>query len=114
MVDRVEIAVIDEKQPTWLAFLNGETDWIELPDAFTEVAVPGGRVAPHLARRGMGAERVVQPSTYYTMFNMEHPLVGGYAAGAGGPAARHRPGHRRAARDRPCCATARRCRRSRR
>lgn len=79
MIDRVEIAVIDEKQPIWLAFLNGETDWIELPDAFTEVAVPGGRVAPHLARRGIRAERVVQPSTYYTMFNMENPLVGGYA-----------------------------------
>ena len=79
MIDRVEISVIDEKQPIWLAFLNGESDWIELPDAFTEVAVPGGRVAPHLARRGIRAERVVQPSTYYTMFNMEHPLVGGYA-----------------------------------
>ena len=79
MIDRVEISVIDEKQPIWLAFLNGETDWIELPDAFTDVAVPGGRVAPHLARRGIRAERVVQPSTYYTMFNMEHPLVGGYA-----------------------------------
>jgi ABC-type transport system substrate-binding protein len=99
MIDRVEIAVIDEKQPIWLAFLNGETDWIELPDTFTDVAVPGGRVAPHLARRGIRAERVVQPSTYYTMFNMEHPLVGGYAAAAGGPAPRHRPGHRRAARD---------------
>ena len=79
MIDRVEIAVIDEKQPTWLAFLNGETDWIELPDAFVEVAMPGGRIAPHLARRGVGAERTVQPSTYYTMFNMQHPLVGGYA-----------------------------------
>ena len=80
MIDRVEIAVIDEKQPIWLAFLNGETDWIELPDTFTDVALPGGRLAPHLARRGIRAERVVQPSTYYTMFNMQHPLVGGYAA----------------------------------
>ena len=79
MIDRVEIAVIDEKQPTWLAFLNGETDWIELPDAFVEVAMPGGRLAPHLARRGVGAERTVQPGTYYTMFNMQHPRVGGYA-----------------------------------
>ncbi len=79
MIDRVEIAVIDEKQPTWLAFLNRETDWIELPDAFVEVALPGGRLAPHLARRGVAAERTVQPATYYTMFNMQDPLVGGYA-----------------------------------
>ncbi len=79
MIDRVEIAIIDEKQPTWLAFLNGETDWIELPDAFVDVALPGGRLAPYLARRGIGAERTVQPATYYTMFNMLDPRVGGYA-----------------------------------
>ena len=79
MVDRVEIAVIEEKQPTWLAFLNGETDWIELPDTFTTTALPGGRLAPHLARRGIRVERAVLPSTYYTMFNMQDPLVGGYA-----------------------------------
>jgi ABC-type transport system substrate-binding protein len=79
MVDRVEVAIIDEPQPTWLAFLNGETDHVQLPAEFTEVAMPGGRLAPHLAKRGIRAERVVQPATYYTMFNMEHPLVGGYA-----------------------------------
>ncbi len=78
MIDRVEIAIIDEKQPMWLAFLNGEADWVELPDAFATVAMPGGRLAPNLARRGMRAEQVVMPSTYYTMFNMEHPVVGGY------------------------------------
>jgi ABC-type transport system substrate-binding protein len=79
MVDRVEIAVIDESQPAWLSFLNGEADWIALPSEFTEIAVPGGRVAPHLARRGIRADRATLPATYYTMFNMEHPLVGGYA-----------------------------------
>jgi ABC-type transport system substrate-binding protein len=78
MVDRVEIAIIEEKQPTWLAFLNGEADWVELPDGFLPVAMPGGQLAPNLARRGIKAERVVLPSTYYTMFNMEHPVVGGY------------------------------------
>ncbi|MDO9094102.1 MAG: ABC transporter substrate-binding protein [Rubrivivax sp.] len=78
MVDRVEIAIIEEKQPTWLAFLNGEADWVDLPDGFTPVAMPGGQLAPNLAKRGIRAERVVLPSTYYTMFNMEHPVVGGY------------------------------------
>ncbi len=78
MVDRVEIDVIDEKQPLWLAFLNGDHDWVELPDGFLPVALPGGRLAPNLRRRGIRAEQAVLPSTYYTMFNMEHPLVGGY------------------------------------
>ncbi len=79
MIDRVEIAIIEEKQPTWLAFLNGEADWVELPDGFLSVAMPGGKLAPHLAKRGIRSERVVMASTYYTMFNMEHPVVGGYA-----------------------------------
>jgi ABC-type transport system substrate-binding protein len=79
MIDRVEIAVIDESQPTWLAFLNDEADLVVLPAEFTDVALPGGRIAPHLARRGIRAERVALPATYYTMFNMEHPVVGGYA-----------------------------------
>lgn len=78
MVDRVEVSIIDEKQPTWLAFLNGEADWVELPDGFMTVAMPNGRLAPHLARRGIQVDREVMPATYYTMFNMEHPLVGGY------------------------------------
>ena len=78
MVDRVEIAIIDEKQPMWLAFLNDEHDWVELPDAFITAALPGGRLAPHLARRGIQVDQAVMPSTYYTMFNMQHPLVGGY------------------------------------
>ena len=78
MVDRVEVAIIDELQPTWLAFLNGETDWVDLPDSFMPVAMPGGQLAPNLARRGIRAERAVMPSTYYTMFNMDHPVVGGY------------------------------------
>ena len=79
MVDRVEIAVIDEAQPTWLAFLNEEADMAALPPEFTDVALPGGKLAPHLAKRGIAAERVTMPATYYTMFNMEHPWLGGYA-----------------------------------
>jgi ABC-type transport system substrate-binding protein len=78
MVDRVEVAIIDELQPTWLAFLNDEADWVDLPDGFMPVAMPGGHLAPNLARRGIRAEQAVLPATYYTMFNMEHPLVGGY------------------------------------
>ncbi|MDZ7824097.1 MAG: ABC transporter substrate-binding protein, partial [Ahrensia sp.] len=55
MIDRVEVAIIEEKQPTWLAFLNNETDWVELPDGFLSVAMPGGRLAPNLNKRGIRA-----------------------------------------------------------
>jgi ABC-type transport system substrate-binding protein len=79
LVDRVEIAVIDETQPTWLAFLNGEIDSVVLPDEFIDVAVPAGRLAPHLERRGIRAHFLALPATYYTMFGMTHPVVGGYS-----------------------------------
>ncbi len=79
LADRVEISVIEESQPRWLAFLDGSLDQLELPVDFTPVAVPGGTLAPHLARRGVRLQRVPQPDMVMTYFNMLHPLVGGYA-----------------------------------
>ena len=42
-LDRVEIYVIEESQPRWLAFLNGELDWVNLPYEFKSMALPGGK-----------------------------------------------------------------------
>ncbi|MEP6739877.1 MAG: ABC transporter substrate-binding protein [Caldimonas sp.] len=79
MIDRVEIAIIEQAQPRWLSFLNGEQDFLErLPNDFIDQAVPGGKVAPNLAKRGVQAWRVPAPDVTLTVFNMEDPLVGGY------------------------------------
>ena len=79
MVDRVEIAVIEESQPRWLAFLNGEQDVLErLPNEFVDQAVPGGVLAPNLAKRGLQMFRVPGADVTLTVFNMEDALVGGY------------------------------------
>ena len=79
MIDRVEIAIIEESQPRWLSFLNAEQDFIErLPNEFVDQAVPGGKVAPNLAKRGIRAYRSLTPSVSLTVFNMDDPLVGGY------------------------------------
>ncbi|WP_428420901.1 ABC transporter substrate-binding protein [Methylibium sp.] len=79
MVDRVELAVIEESQPRWLAFLSGEQDLLErLPNEFVDQAVPGGTLAPNLAKRGMQMFRVPGADVTLTVFNMEDPLVGGY------------------------------------
>src|SRR6185369_4968848 len=57
-VDRVEIDIIEESQPRWLAFLNAEHDLIEeLPQEYAPLAVPNGRLAPNLAKRQMAAVR---------------------------------------------------------
>ena len=79
MVDRVEVAIIEEAQPRWLAFLAGEQDFLELvPEDFISQALPGGKLAPNLARRGMQAYQVQRADVTLTVFNMEDPLIGGY------------------------------------
>ena len=79
LVDRVQIDIVDEAQPRWLAFLNGQFDWLELPGAFAPMAVPGGRLAPFLAKRGVRLQQSLQPDMAMQYFNMDDALVGGLA-----------------------------------
>ena len=78
MLDRVEVNIIEEAQPRWLAFLNEELDMMGVPGEFITLAAPNGVLAPHLAKRGIGMSRTVMPASTYTYFAMEHPVVGGY------------------------------------
>ncbi|WP_326534727.1 ABC transporter substrate-binding protein [Pseudorhodoferax sp.] len=78
LLDRVEISIVEEAQPRWLSFLNGQFDMTVLPDEFALLAAPNGQVAPNLARQGIRLHQQVAPTTWYTYFNMEHPVVGGY------------------------------------
>ena len=80
LVDRIEIEVIEEAQPRWLAFVNGALDQLEVPIEFGPVAAPNGTIAPHLARRGVRLQRALQPDMVMTYFNMLDPVVGGYTA----------------------------------
>ena len=77
-VDRVEVSIIEESQPRWLAFLNGEIDWINLPYEFESMALPGDQLAPWLAKRGVKYEPDIDPDLTYIYFNMKDPVVGGY------------------------------------
>jgi ABC-type transport system substrate-binding protein len=80
MVDRVEISIIEEEQPRWLSFLNGSADLAyRVGYQFVASAMPNGKVAPHLAKRGIQGIRIVEPSIHLALFNMEDATVGGYA-----------------------------------
>lgn len=80
MIDRVEIFIVEENQPRWLAFLNGEHDLVdEIPVDLANLIVPNGQLAPNLVRRGVQMDRSPRPSVDMALFNMEHPLVGGHA-----------------------------------
>ena len=80
LLDRVEISIIEEAQPRWLSFLNGQHDYIDrLPPEFIEAAMPGGRVAPHLAKQGVRGVITLVSDVTFTYFNMDDPVVGGLA-----------------------------------
>ncbi|HWH82537.1 MAG TPA: ABC transporter substrate-binding protein, partial [Burkholderiaceae bacterium] len=79
LVDRVEVAIIEEEQPRWLSFVGGEADLAyRVGYQFASQAMPGGKVAPNLAKQGIAGYRIVEPAGNYYLFNMEDALVGGY------------------------------------
>ncbi len=83
MVDQVEVSIIEENQPQWLSFLNAEIDCLvanvgSVPLEFAMLAVPNGRLAPNLARRGVQLHRSLRSDCAMAYFNMDDPVVGGY------------------------------------
>ncbi|WP_271007888.1 ABC transporter substrate-binding protein [Paucibacter sp. B51] len=79
MIDRVEIAIIEETQPRWLSFLGNEAEILpELPFEFAGIAIPNNKLAPSLAKRGVQMTRFVYPEIAFSYFNMEDATVGGY------------------------------------
>jgi ABC-type transport system substrate-binding protein len=80
IVDRVEVSIIEEDQPYWLSFLNGSQDFLErVPEAFIDIAAPKGQLAPNLKKKGIQIYRTLASDATMTYFNMEDPVVGGYA-----------------------------------
>ena len=79
MVDRVEVSVIEEEQPRWLAFVNGEADVAyRVGYQFAPQAMPNGKVAPNLAKKGIRGYPFVESAGNYYFFNLDDPIVGGY------------------------------------
>jgi len=79
MIDRVEVYIVEEAQPRWLAFLNAEHDLIDVvPAEFVNSSIPGGRLSASLARRGIKMHRIATMSVFFAYFGMSDPIVGGY------------------------------------
>jgi len=81
LLDRVEIAVITEDQPRWLAFEGGALDAARVPEVFAPRVVPGERLAPYLARQGIQLQSNLSSAVMFSFFNCEDPVVGGLAPG---------------------------------
>ncbi len=83
LVDEVRVAVIEESQPRWLSFLNNEVDALasiagQVPGEFVPQAMPNGKIAPNLLKRGIQGQAQVAADSTLLMYNMDDPVVGGY------------------------------------
>jgi ABC-type transport system substrate-binding protein len=78
-IGTIDISVMEEPQSSWLAFQRGELDLLNLPSTFAPVALPRGKLAPDLAKKGVYLSRILLPSINYTSFNMHDPVIGGFA-----------------------------------
>jgi len=79
LVDRVEVTIVEESQPRWLSFDQGALDLLAVPFDYGPIAAPNRELAPHLARRGVRLQATPLADVSLVYFNMEHPVVGGYA-----------------------------------
>lgn len=79
LIDRIEVYIVEENQPRWLAFLNAEHDLVdEIPYDLANLIRPNNKLAPNLVKRGISMDRDYRASVDMAFFNMEHPVVGGY------------------------------------
>jgi ABC-type transport system substrate-binding protein len=79
-IGQIEIGIIEEANPRLLAFSQKQLDFLAVPnDLVGNVLGPGNTLKPEFAAQGIRLERDVQPAISYLYFNMEDPVVGGYA-----------------------------------
>jgi ABC-type transport system substrate-binding protein len=79
LIGRIEISIIEEGQPRWLAFLKREIDYLQpFPLDFVGELLDNGKLRPELAAKGIRHELLLRPNSWWAYFNMEDPVVGGY------------------------------------
>lgn len=79
LIDRIEIAPIEEEQPRFLAFMNREHDYIEeTPAVFVPQLLPNGKLSEAMQKRHVRVFREEAPEVIFTSFNLDDPVVGGY------------------------------------
>jgi len=80
MIGRIEVSVIEERQPRWISFINREFDLLwRMPEDVAQQAVPNRTLAPNLVKQGIRAELVPALDLTFLYFNMKDPIVGGYS-----------------------------------
>ncbi|OWY39486.1 ABC transporter substrate-binding protein [Xenophilus sp. AP218F] len=84
-IDRIEIDVIEEEQPTWLAFKSGELDYTGIPQPLIRQVLRLDRDNPWRAElkaemrdKGVTLQRELGEEVTFYSFNMKDSVLGGY------------------------------------
>ncbi|MEO8137432.1 MAG: ABC transporter substrate-binding protein [Betaproteobacteria bacterium] len=78
-IGRVEISIIEESNPRFLAFQTRQIDFVYIPTDFVDRVIDNGKLKPEFAQQGIHWTRAAETGWTYTVFNMEDPIVGGYS-----------------------------------
>ncbi|MQQ99914.1 ABC transporter substrate-binding protein [Glaciimonas soli] len=78
-IGRVEINIIEEEQPRWLAFESGQLDIGTVTGSSVKnVLDDQNKLLPKYADKGIQLHRYLAPEIVHTVFNMQDPVIGGY------------------------------------
>lgn len=76
-IGRVEVNIMEEEQPRWLAFLDKQIDFDMLPQSASPSVLDGDKLKPKYKDLGIDLMRVVDPEITYSMLNYTDPVIGG-------------------------------------
>jgi ABC-type transport system substrate-binding protein len=77
-LDRIEISIIEETTPEFLAFDQNDLDILGVGGDTAARVLDGDRLKPAYAQRGIAMQQFRAPYLTFTYFNMDDPVVGGY------------------------------------
>lgn len=78
IIGQVEISIIEESNPRLLAFNSRQIDYLHVPLDLTSSVFENGALKPEYRRQQVASSRLLEPAFFYTYFNMDDPVVGGY------------------------------------
>ncbi len=78
-IGRIEINFIEEEQSRYLAFLNGELDYVAGITGLADTWRDGDDLKPKLKALGIRRDDIVDLETTYTNFNFRDPVLGGFS-----------------------------------
>lgn len=76
LIDRIEVAFIQEDQPYWLTFMRGEIDSGGIPkDSYAQAIKSGRELTDEMKKKGIILQVQDDPTTYWIAFNMTDSVV---------------------------------------